>query len=211
MQFGAWRGICLPQSFEDGTALLGVHVVPLTRRSARRSTRGFLGVELALPLLRLPLEAQHVRVVALAVELRLDALRAPARGASRCNRRGRGRGTARTRCSGRRAPCAGISRRRRSRLPDRAADTARSRCSVIHRSMRRAAALRRRSQGSRAGTVSTQQGRERVNRRAAARRALIDLRFTAGDGGRIGTASRIAAAGALCLRQQRVDACNVAG
>jgi hypothetical protein len=45
--------------------------------------------------------------------------------------------------------------------------------------------------------------------RAPARRALIDLRMTAGDRSRIGATAIVAAARALCLRKEGVDVVGV--
>jgi hypothetical protein len=49
------------------------------------------------------------------------------------------------------------------------------------------------------------QTRECSDRRAAAWRALIDLRFTTGDRRRIGATAIVATARALCLRKEGVD------
>ena len=99
---------------------------------------------------------------------------------SRCSRRGRAAGTARSRCTTRAAPCACASPRRRWRRRDRRRCTACSRCTAPRRCGRRSAGRARRESG-RARWPASGQRRERRDQGVPAGRAAIDRR-AAGDG-----------------------------
>ncbi len=201
MQFGARRRVGLPQALEYRAALGLVHGSPAWRRAA-----AFLASSLALP------------------------LRGSMRAAARCVPRS-ARGSAAGWSAAASAPglismqSTGQGGRHSSQPVQRSARTvcmyfaAPTMASTGQGARQRAQPMQRASSihATRGGPstpwagFSGSSGRRRSvgqarDRRPAARRALVDLRLAACDRRGVGFAPGIAAASALSLRQQRIDA-----
>lgn len=122
-----------------------------------------------------------------------------------CSRPGKAAGTARSRCSGRRARCASAARRRRSHRPDRRRCTRCSRCRRPRRSSPPPPAAVPRANDPAAARVP---GAARPARRRLLhpRGATVDRGQASRERTRIRTTPLVATAPALRLRQQLVDA-----